>query len=223
MPGEAFFEDYQRFYKAQFQLQSPTIRLLPTAPQPSALPETELAAYFYEKKYGAPAAGAAEMLAAGDIDFARLILGKHPIIECRSFIDFALSEARATNFDVRTFRGLGQYHAAFLAKREEQSRKRITDDLRRKHEEAERQEHALVAEYDSFKRAAIEQIRSSLDLTVLSELEEALRIKMRQGPVRFKEAEGRLLRIAVNDQLASEHDVPSFEEWKAARSHGIEL
>jgi hypothetical protein len=108
-PGEAFFEDYTRFYSAELPVfQDVTLRLLPNGTA-SSKPEAELAAYFYHKKYGTQADSPALTVSAADLDFARVLLAKHPLAECRSFIDFALTEARSTNFDVRNFRGLLQY------------------------------------------------------------------------------------------------------------------
>lgn len=222
MPGPAFFDDYQRFYTAE--LPSRPLRVLPTIPtipSPSTLPEAELAAYFYEKKYGTPAAGTIATLSPGDMEFAQALLKKHSPAECRSFVDFALSEARTTNFDVRTFRGLTQYHPAFLARCEDRVRKHAADEARRRQAEDEQRDADLMQQYEAFKRDQVDVLRSQLASSTIADLEAKVRHQMSQAPMRFKTGEERLLRIMVNDILATEHGIPSFDEWKRRRRENL--
>lgn len=219
-PGNAFFEDYTRFYSADLPaIQDVTLRLLPNAT--ASKPEAELAAYFYHKKYGTQARSSDLIVSTADLGFARVLLAKHPLAECQSFIDFALTEARSTNFDVRNFRGLLQYHGAFITKREERLRQQAAEARRREKEQLAQLEQALADGYDCFKRDQVEQIRASLPSSTLSALEQIARRELEQGPLRFPRGSDRLVKLAVDDQLARERGIASFEEWKAAREQGL--
>lgn len=222
LPGDAFFEDYQRFYRAELPVApAAPLRLLPSTPSPSIPPETELARYFYQKKYGVQSADAAGSASPGDLDFARTLLQKHSFDDCRSFVDFALTEACSTDFDVRTFRGLAQYHAGFLAKAEARVRAKAEAEARRKQAEFEHHEQQLHLEYEAFKRNQLDQIRATLPADALSTLEATILAKLRQGPVRFKAAEERLAKIVLTDQLAHDYGVPTFDEWKSAAKRDV--
>lgn len=158
---------------------------------------------------------------AGDIAFATELLALYSAAECRTFIDFSLSEASTTNFNVRSFVGVKQYQAAYSAKRHERARHSAADEARRKQAESDRLAQALSEEYEAFRNAQLERIRASLPAAAIANLEEQARTLLQHGPLKFKDGAGRLVRIAVNDQLAREHAVPSFDEWKAAGANGL--
>lgn len=214
VPGDAFFDDYERFYRTELVgPQSNALRLMPTQ-----TPDGELATYFYQKKYGAKSGDAGVSPAQGDLEFARTLLQKHALGECRDFVDFGLSEAKGTNFDVRTFRGLAQYHGGFLAKMEARARSKSEDETRRKEAQVALREEQLRESYEEFKRDQLAQIRASLLPEALAALEAQQLAKIREQPFRFKTGEDRLIQIAMNDHLAEEHGLPTFEEWKVAQS-----
>lgn len=212
-PGTAFFDDYERFYRTE-------LAAAPNAPlrlMPPQTPEAELASYFYQKKYGAHSADAGASPSQGDLELARTLLQRHTVVEGRKFIDFGLNEANTTNFDVRTFRGIAQYHGAFLAQLEARARTKSEDATRRKDAQLEQREEQLRLRYEDFKRDTLDQIRAALPPASLTALEAEMIAKLRQQPVRFKGGEERLIRIAMNDHLADEHGLPSFEDWKATQ------
>ena len=123
-------------------------------------------------------------------------------------------QAVTTNFDVRTVRGIAQYHGAFLAKSEARVKAKSEESARRKGAQIEHREEQLRVRYEAFKLDQLTQIRASLSPEVLADLEAQVLAKLRQQPFRFKGGEDRLIRIALNDHLAEENGIPSFEDWK---------
>ena len=55
------------------------------------------------------------------METAKQLLAELPATELPAFIDYALAEARKTDFDVQTLGGIKQYLAGYIARRKQRA------------------------------------------------------------------------------------------------------
>lgn len=156
-PGEAFFRDYDRFYRhrRQGELQFEFHEERREISEP-----LQIAQLFVAKRTGQQAARIASF-SSKDVETARELLTRVPFEEFSDFIDYALAEARTTNFDVQTLGGIRQYLPGYQSARavrkkakEAEAALRIQESKeteRRAHEAARRK--AAAALYDTLSPA----------------------------------------------------------------------
>src|ERR1700681_843806 len=108
-PGAAFFQDYDRFYRrrSQGQLQWEANDDRQQIGEP-----LKVAYLFVEKRTGHPGASVA-FVPTKDVETAKQLLTTISFEEVPAFLDYALAEARRTNFDVQTLGGIKQYLAGY--------------------------------------------------------------------------------------------------------------
>ena len=112
-PGAAFFADYDRFYRhrQQGELQWNFHADRQTISEPLKV------ARLFQEKRGGEAAAPVAFVSRKDMDTAREVLERVAFEEVPAFFDYALAEAKSTNFDVQTLGGLKQYLGAYIAAR----------------------------------------------------------------------------------------------------------
>jgi hypothetical protein len=112
-PGRAFFEDYDRFYRARKQGAASSD--FQTDRRHIGEP-LKVAYLFAEKRTGQPASSIG-FVNSKDVETAKLLLAHIAFDQMPDFLTYALSQAAATNFDVQTLGGLKQYVTGYLAAR----------------------------------------------------------------------------------------------------------
>jgi hypothetical protein len=144
-PGVIFFEDYERFYRRRHQgeLQWDANEDRQQIGEP-----LKVAYMFTEKRTGYPAASIA-FVPSKDVDTAKQLLATICFDEVPAFLDYALAEARKTNFDVQSLGGVKQYVAGYLSFRQHRGTEKVRNAVRKEAEQVE----ARTLAYDHFRRA----------------------------------------------------------------------
>ena len=152
-PGAMFFTDYDRFYRRQ-QGRS---QWEPSGDRSEISEPLKVAYLFAEKRTGHPAASIA-FVPSKDVETAKHLLAQLPAAELPAFIDYALAEARKTNFDVQTLGGIKQYLAGYIARSKQRAAEKVRENARR---EEERQDAERQA-YETSRRAQALDLFASL-------------------------------------------------------------
>ena len=208
-PGAVFFEDYDRFYRRRQQggLQSD----FRTDQREIGTP-LQVAYLFAEKRTGQAVASIA-YVNSKDVETAKQLLREVSFEEMPRFLDYALSAARMTNFDVQSLGGIKQYLGSYKASqvaaidkrdREQQEQTRKKAEVERLAYDAHRRKQATYV-FENLPRHNQKLIR-----------EQAHRMALTfKGPLRAM-MESRYI-ISISTQLHSDQ-LDTFEEWKAVRA-----
>jgi hypothetical protein len=156
-PGKAFFDDYDRFYRrrAQGELQWE----FRTDEREIGEP-LKVAYLFAEKRTGQPA-GSITFASSKDVETAKALLAAIGFDEIPAFLDYAVAEARTTNFDIQTLGGVRQYLSGYMAFRE----RRKASRARQAAEEARLRQEAERSAYEDFRRSEAVRLLASLPQT----------------------------------------------------------
>jgi hypothetical protein len=144
-PGPVFFQDFDHFYRhrAQGELQWHF-----HADRKEVNEPLQVAYLFVEKRTGHPAASIA-FVPSKDVETAKHLLADLPLADMRAFIDYALAEARRTNFDLQTLGGIKQYLSGYLPFQTRQNVDRAAQATFKAKERAE----AERMSYDAYRHA----------------------------------------------------------------------
>ena len=205
-PGATFFQDYDRFYR---QRQQRDLQRQPSEDRQKIGEPLKVAYLFTEKRTGHPAASIA-FVPTKDVETAKQLLATMGFAEIPAFLDYALAEARKTDFDMQTLGGTKQYLAGYLALRQHKAAEKVRDAAR---EEKARQEAEQQA-YDRFRRSQAVDIFASLPDAERNAIEAQARAyaakftgSLRQTMVEFGKVRFTIERHS--DKLAT------FDDWKA--------
>jgi hypothetical protein len=211
-PGVAFFTDYDRFYRrhhqGDLQFDFHTDRNEVAEP-------LRVAYLFIERRTGQPIKDI-PYVSSKDVDTAKQFLARVKFAEIPDFLDYALAEARKTNFDVQTLGGLKQYLPAYFSTRERREAAKATTEAR----QAREREEAVRLAYDRFKRSSADAVFAALPAGEQSIIENLARGRNgagfagRTGPLAttmFEIARGRITAERHGDKI------PSFEQWRPTR------
>jgi hypothetical protein len=228
-PSDGFFADYTAFYlgasnEPKLKVQT-TNRLKDTQPakqQGELLAPLQAVAYFYQKLHGAttletPLATDTHnaIYADRDIAFTRTMIDKLGAQAFTSLIDFAITQAPLTRFDMKSIRAVETYLVAWQMHKAKQA---AQDEQNQRRSEAQRREQKheqLKSAYDKFCEAACEQYVTSLSENERDALhDEALAIVLPQSPIHSK-THRLMLKMAERNLIANRAHVPDFETWLA--------
>lgn len=205
-PGELFFEDYDRFYRqrrqGEFQWELQADR--------QKIGEPLKVAYMFAEKRTGHAVPSIAFVPSKDVETAKQILAAIDFGRVPEFLDYALTEASRTNFDVQTLGGVKQYLPGYLARRERQAAERTRDAARQRIEQQETRQDA----YDRYRRARALEILSTLPQGE----REAIESQAAKYAASFGEPLGsRMLEFSkARFTLEQYRDtIPSFEQWSA--------
>jgi hypothetical protein len=208
-PGRRFFLDYDQAYGDGIQLGLE----LDAPPQEGSTEGEDVVAYFHRQRLGTDALEQ-QSFADKELDFARELLNDHPLDRVESFIDFALSKAQQTNYDVQTLVGIRQYRGDFNAYRKEQQKQAEQRERKRQRKKEADRERALEDRYQSLRKTRIEGMRSQLTNEQLKSIKEDCRATISEEHGENLPGFELFVRQKVNSELAQQADVPSFEDWK---------
>jgi hypothetical protein len=201
-PGKMFFDDYNRFYRhrAQGELQWKF-----QTDQREVGEPLKLAYLFAEKRTGRPITSVA-YVNSKDVETAKQLLTQIAFAEAPAFLEFALAEAKKTNFDVQTLGGLRQYLAPFKARQGTQAvaKARQTTD---RHREDER------LAYDSYRRKEAVAIFKSLDTGEQKAIDALSQHAAAGFTGSLAESMANVKRHQITAQRFGDR-IKSFEDWK---------
>ena len=208
-PGNGFKEDYDSFYRKAIQ---PSFAFAYHEEKKKIQGPLELVYYFYSKLYNTKNANNISVYSPREADLAKFILLNLTSEEGRAFVDFALAQAAATGFNIKTFGGLRQYLPAWSAIKEQLEAKKQKEE---KQKEERRQEEAKQR-YETFRKGAIAEIRIQMSPQEISRIEGMVRNQILiENPMPF--GLDMLVRIRTDALLAKDFNVPTFEEWNEGK------
>jgi hypothetical protein len=239
-PSYGFFADYEAFYlgasneprlKAKLKAKTKELEKSVTTnvqlpkQQSELLAPLQAAAYFYQKLHGSTTPATADAASVADthnaiyperdIAFARAMIDKLGAQAFTSLIDFAITQAPLTRFDMKSIRAVETYLVAWQMHSAKQA---AQDEQNQRRSEAQRREQKLEqlkSAYDKFCEAACEQYVTSLSKSELDALrDEALAIVLSQSPVHSK-MHRLMLKMTERNLIANRAQVPDFEVWLA--------
>jgi hypothetical protein len=208
LPGDAFFQDYDRFYR---QRRQGGLQFEFHDDQRSIGEPLRVAYLFIEKRTGhsSPSIG---YVPSKDVETAKQLLAELPFAEIPRFFDYALDQASRTNFAVQTLGGIKQYLAGYLAQRRQRETRRL---LAAAHE-AKRREQEEQEEYFQSRRREALRLFESLPTGERERIERlaAERANAFEGSLRERQLHFSKVSFTIEHYGAS---LQSFEQWKATR------
>ncbi|KRQ09136.1 replication initiator protein A [Bradyrhizobium manausense] len=208
--GQQFAADYKTFYasraKAEFSIE------LNTDNQTIGEP-LEVAYLFAEKITGKKRAGIS-YVPTREVETAKEILTVVPMERIDAFLDFALVQARRTNFEPQTLAGIRQYINPFLAT----GKRQAAETARKNSQLAKEQEERLQADYGAYLRTTAAQVFDRLPDRERIPVENAARSKARP-PLGGTKAFSQLLFEVERTRLVVDRypeEFQTFEKWKEA-------
>ena len=204
-PGEAFFTDYDRFYRrrAQGELQWEF-----RADEREIGEPLKLAYLFIEKRDGRKPAPSA-FVTSKDKETARQFLTEISLTEAPAFLDFALAAARETNFNVQTLGGLRPYLSRFKARQAAQGTADRETATRRSGEDER-------LAYDGYRRRAAAAIFDTLPADEQQEIDGLAR----QAGAGFTGTLAEAMQSTKRRQIVGQRygdRIKTFEDWKTAQ------
>jgi Replication initiator protein A len=210
-PGAAFFSDYDRFYRnrpqggLQFEFHDDR----------RDISEPLKVAYLFIEKRTGQARRDIPYVPSKDVETAKYFLDHLAPEQVGDFLDYALAEAKKTNFDVQTLGGVKQYLSGYIASREHRAAAMTAAADRKKHE----QEEADRIAYDQLRRS-----RADALFATLAPSEQATITGLaRPADTSFGTNDGALAKIMFDIArariTAERHggEIPTFEQWKSTR------
>ena len=208
-PGPVFFEDYDRFYRHRKQ---GTLQWDFNADQREIGTPLQVAYLFSEKRTGQSAASIS-YVNSKDVETAKQLLREISFEEMPAFLDYALTSAKRTNFDVQSLGGIKQYLAPYQALKMAQ----VAAKGLAKQKHARKAAEADRIAYDADIRRQAERLFETLPAgeRKIIRAEAHRKASNFTGSLRKKMEEHNVVSVTAqrhNDQLVT------FADWKAARS-----
>lgn len=210
-PGDTFFADYDRFYRRGSR---PTVEFTEHSDR-QQIAEPLKVAYLFAKKRRAPADVGIPYVASKDVETAKLVLSHIPFEQVSDFIDYGLTQAKKTRFDVQTLGGLKQYLAGYLATHKECGARQAARIKREAEENATQQR----TEYSHFRRLQADRLFATLPAHEQSAIEFAARGKGQRGAE--KGSLGQIVLGIERARITAEKypkKIASFEQWQQRRA-----
>jgi Replication initiator protein A len=205
-PGATFFQDYDRFYRQRQQGDS---QWQPADDRQQIGEPLKVAYLFTEKRTGHPAASIA-FVPTKDVDTAKHLLAAMTFEEIPAFLDYALAEARKTDFDMQTLGGTKQYLAGYLAMRQHKAAEKVRETARKEELRLEAEQQA----YDRFRRSQAADIFASLPDAEREVIETQARAHAAKftGSLRQTMFEFGQVRFTIEHHADK---LTTFDQWKA--------
>jgi hypothetical protein len=204
-PGPAFFADYQRFYANRFPGQVE----FKFHDEHQSVGEPHQVAYLFTEKRTGQKRDGIPYVSTKDVDTAKELLARVPMVEIPAFLDYALAEAQKTRFDVQTLGGIKQYVDGYLRRRQAQAAAGAA-------RQAEERETRARIDYNRFRRAEIEALLKTLPIDERNAIEASARAMALPGGRKDGSLAQTFFEINRARIMAERHPVPltSFEQWR---------
>lgn len=206
-PGATFFADYDRFYRGQNQGE---IKFEFRKDQEQAEP-LKVAYLFIEKRARQPVRDI-PYVSSKEVETAKYLLKRVSFQEVSDFLDYALSEAKKTRFDVQSLGGLKQY---LIGYRQTCDRRAAAKIAEKAHQVRQREEADHTA-YDRYRRAKADELFETLPAEERGTIERLARTGNRP----FIAGDGSLastMYVLTRARITAERypdNIKSFEAWQ---------
>ena len=206
-PGPIFFADYDRFYRHRSQ---GGLQFDFHDDQQQIAEPLKVAYRFMEKRTGEQLTDL-PYVSSKDMDTAKHILQTLAFDEVDKFLNYALAEARKTNFDVQTLGGLRQYLAGY----EQAKNARTAAMAATERKLQEDREESAKRSYDRFWSTAADTLLASLSAEEKTKIEQLARAGIGSSAIKPGPLANMLHQTACRRIAADRYSVkiPSFEEW----------
>lgn len=209
-PNDGFFFDYDNFYRGHgrarvLQFEQATDRALLTAP-------VTIVRYFYQKLYGVEQLEDT-IFPEKDVEFASRLITQLGEAGLRDLIDYAVSEAPKTRFEMKTLRAVESYLPTWQIQRTQRAQM-----IQAQEERAQREkEKVLRSDYEAFLRALSFEYLQRCNERERNEIRTLATVQL--PPEVTPESPLRNLSIGLHERQIVLDRVPhpSFEEWLARR------
>ena len=208
-PGVGFFEDYERFYRRRHQGE---LQWAFHDDRQQISEPLKVAYLFTGKRTGHPANSIA-FVPTKDVETAKLILAALCFDDVPAFLDYALAEAKKTNFDIQTLGGTKQYLASFLALRQ----RKAADQAQQAARNVREQEDARRQAYDRYRRSAAADVFAVLPKSeqgIINGLAQTHAAKF-EGSLQDSMADFGRIRFTIERHGEK---LISFERWQSGRA-----
>ena len=202
-PGTAFFSDYDRYYRHKSQ---GNLQFKYHGDRHDLHEPMQVAALFLEKRVGK--SDTVANVIASDVEVAREFIGELGYDQLPKFIDYALSCAKRTKFDVQRLAGLRQYIPSF----QQQAQHKVAADKRAANDNdarARRQEHDR---YETWLYAQTAKRIDTLGKAERDSIEARVRGQYPANAMPALIAIG--IKIALHKRVNEGRPLPDFEAWK---------
>jgi hypothetical protein len=207
-PGPAFFEDYERFYRQPRAAEFPAAL---DGDRRDVGEPLKLVYLFVEKRTGQPVSSIA-FASSKDVETAKQLLTAIAFDEMPAFLDYALAEARKTNFDIQTLGGVKLYVAGYAAFRQRQTARRTQETTSEAPQRDETERHA----YEHHRRSQA----ANLFATLPQDEQEAIEAEARAYAARFSGSlQDSMFGFGRTRFTIERHGdkLQPFEQWKVNR------
>jgi hypothetical protein len=206
IPGEGFFEDYDRFYLKHLEIDQEYHKNEERKKQEQPL---RLVEKFYQNLYHRGDLSGMVILDK-EIELAKTLLETYTPEEITDLILYTIDAAGRTKFAIRSFGGVKVYLNAWLDEKATRTKRAAMQQKKA----AEEKEQRLRDQYDRWWQQEVTRLRQATppeEIAALEEAETAKLMEEHQNPLGFPV----LVRVGTEARLAARYHVQSFEEWKA--------
>jgi hypothetical protein len=210
-PGSVFFTDYDRFYRRR---KTGAVRFDFHDDRQGVAEPLKVAYLFMEKRLGQTIKDV-PYVSSKEVQTARQLLMQMSFDEIPSFVDYALAQAKKTNYSVQSLGGIRQYLTDYLQARDRLTAVQAAHTARQAEEKATQER----MDYDRFRRAQADRVFASLGGREQAAIKAVARTKT---PARLRGG-GSLAEIIFGIDRARitaerhPNKISSFKEWKAKR------
>ena len=213
-PGKGFREDYENFYLRKKQ---PELQFAYHADKKEIQEPIDVISLFYKKLYSYEDTKSINVFSNKEVDFARELLKQVEGNSIIGFIEFSLSEAASTNFDIKTFCGVRQYIPAWKKVEQQLKDRELILQKKKRQEKDER----LESLYQEFRRDAIHKIRNIIQKHEITDLEEQVQQQLLDEGAQQLGLKT-MVYFKTNSVLAEKYNIPTFTEWKEQKQEELQ-
>jgi len=210
-PCSVFFADYDRFYRHR---ESGAVRFDFHGDRQATAEPIKVAYLFMEKRTGQPVKDV-PYVSSKEVSTARHLLTQLNFEEMPAFLDYALAQAKRTNYAVQTLGGIRQYLTDYLQTREQRAAARRAHTAREVEEKAAQER----MDYDQFRRSGADKLFASLSGREQTVIEAAAHTKT-SGHSRSRGSLADIMAGIERARITIERHpgkIPSFDQWKVQR------
>ena len=207
-PGKQFFNDYVALFKKKM---TPQLQFQHSANEAEYHQPTDLVLTFYEKLKGRK--DERKRATMNELRLARQLLDVHGRAQAVALVEYALTEARRTKWDVQSFQAVARYESDFLAQREERQRAQTAEAAR----QSQIRLKALTSAYQDFVKDWVTELIDHLAPTERTALEKRAGERLGSTVESGSQFARMGLSIAMRAIVSEEYPAPSFEDWLAAK------
>jgi hypothetical protein len=207
-PGARFVSDYQTFYVRRHQ---PDFQFN-FHDENQAIGEPHQVAYLFVEKQTGQKRDGIPYVSTKDVETAKELLQTISLDRMSDFLDFALSEARRTRFDLQTLGGVRQYLNNYLRTLD----RRATDKAKTSARVIQEAEEQLKSKYASYLRTEVGKLLESCPAHEKAAIEDLARAKARTPAGGTGFLSNTLFELERTRVTIDRHPdkVLSFDQWK---------